>query len=64
MTKKDEKFLAGKSLGGRPAVVEERISKPVQAHKMKVLRPQEWKFVEEFAAGDGHVTLKDRKSVV
>ena len=56
---KDEKFLAGKRLGGRPSVVEQRITQPVKGHKMKVLRPQEWKFVEEFAAGDGHVTLKE-----
>lgn len=58
-TSKDEKFLAGKSLGGRPAVVEARITAPVKPHKPKVLTPQEWKFVEEFVAGDGHVTLKE-----
>ena len=56
---KDEKFLAGKSLGGRPAVVEARITAPVKPHKPKVLTPQEWKFVEEFVSGDGHVTLKE-----
>ena len=56
---KDEKFLAGKSLGGRPAVVEARVTAPVKPHKPKVLTPQEWKFVEEFCAGDGHVTLKE-----
>jgi hypothetical protein len=56
---KDEKFLAGKSLGGRPAVVEARITAPVKPHKPRVLTPQEWKFVEEFVAGDGHVTLKE-----
>jgi len=55
----DEKFLAGKSLGGRPAVVEARITAPVKPHKPKVLTPQEWKFVEEFVSGDGHVTLKE-----
>ena len=53
-TAKDEKFLAGKRLGGRPAVVEERLSRPVKPHKPRVLSPQEWKFVEEYAAGDGH----------
>ena len=58
-TTKDEKFLAGTSLGGRPAVVESRITAPVKPHKPKVLTPQEWKFVEEFVAGDGHVTLKE-----
>ena len=58
-TSKDEKFLAGKSLGGRPAVVEARITAPVKPHKPKVLTPQEWKFVEEFVSGDGHVTLKE-----
>jgi hypothetical protein len=56
---KDEKFLAGKNLGGRPAVVEARVTRPVKPHKPKVLTPQEWKFVEEFCAGDGHVTLKE-----
>lgn len=61
MTKssKDEKFLAGKKLGGRPAVVEARITAPVRPHKPKVLSPQEWKFVEEFCAADGHVTMKE-----
>jgi phage terminase small subunit len=59
MAGKDEKFLAGKSLGGRPAVVEARVTAPVKPHKPKVLTPQEWKFVEEFCAGDGHVTLKE-----
>jgi phage terminase small subunit len=58
-TSKDGKFLAGKSLGGRPAVVEARITAPVKPHKPKVLTAQEWKFVEEFCAGDGHVTLKE-----
>jgi len=58
-TTKDEKFLAGKSLGGRPAVVEARVTAPVKPHKPKVLTAQEWKFVEEFCAGDGHVTLKE-----
>ncbi len=56
---KDEKFLAGKSLGGRPAVVEARLTAPVKPHKPKLLTPQEWKFVEEFVSGDGHVTLKE-----
>jgi len=59
MSNKDEKFLAGKPLGGRPAVVEERISAPVKPHKPRVLTAQEWKFVEEFVSGDGHVTLKE-----
>jgi len=59
MPTKDEKFLAGKTLGGRPEVVESRITTPVKPHKPKVLTAQEWKFVEEFCAGDGHVTLKE-----
>ena len=59
MSNKDERFLAGKKLGGRPAVVEARITAPVKPHKPKLLTPQEWKFVEEFVAGDGHVTLKE-----
>lgn len=58
-TTKDEKFLYGKKLGGRPAVVEARVTAPVKPHKPKVLSAQEWKFVEEFCAGDGHVTLKE-----
>lgn len=58
-TTKDEQFLKGKRLGGRPAVVEERVTQPVKAHKPRVLSPQEWKFVEEFCAGDGHITLKE-----
>jgi len=59
MTNKDEKFLAGKRLGGRPAVVEERINTPLKPFKPKTLNPQEWKFVEEFCAGDGRVSLKE-----
>jgi phage terminase small subunit len=59
MPSKDDKFLAGKNLGGRPAVVESRLTAPVKPHKPRVLTPQEWKFVEEFCAGDGHVTLKE-----
>jgi len=58
-TAKDEKFLAGKRLGGIDGRVEERITRPVKPHKPRVLSPQEWKFVEEFVAGDGHVTLKE-----
>jgi len=58
-TKKDEKFLYGKKLGGRSAIVEARVTAPVKPHKPKVLSAQEWKFVEEFCAGDGHVTLKE-----
>lgn len=58
-TKKDERFLAGKKLGGNDYRVEARVTKPVKPHKPKVLTPQEWKFVEEFCAGDGHVTLKE-----
>lgn len=57
---KDEQFLKGKRLGGHDGRVEERISKAVRVTgKPKVLTPQEWKFVEEFTAGDGHVTLKE-----
>lgn len=59
MPSKDDNFLVGKKLGGRPAVVEARITAPVKPHKPKVLTAQEWKFVEEFVAGDGHVTLKE-----
>jgi phage terminase small subunit len=56
---KDKKFLAGKSLGGADQRVESRLAVQVKPHKPKILTPQEWKFVEEFAAGDGHVTLKE-----
>jgi phage terminase small subunit len=59
MSSLDDKFLSGKRLGGRPAVVEARVTASVKPHKPKVLTPQEWKFVEEFCAGDGHVTLKE-----
>jgi phage terminase small subunit len=56
---KDDKFLAGKRLGGVDQRVESRLAVQVKPHKAKILTPQEWKFVEEFAAGDGHVTLKE-----
>ena len=59
MTSLVDKFLSGKRLGGRPASVEERITRPVGPYKVRTLSPQEWKFVEEFVAGDGHVTLKE-----
>lgn len=59
MSSKDKKFLSGKSLGRRDDRVEERINRPVTVVKPKVLSPQEWKFVEEFVAGEGHVTLKE-----
>jgi len=59
MARKDQTFLAGKRLGGRPAEVEERLTKPLKPHKPKVLTPQEWTFVEEYTSGDGHVTLKE-----
>lgn len=58
MSSKDEKFLNGRKLGYRDERVEERLNRPVVA-KPKVLSPQEWKFVEEFVAGEGHVTLKE-----
>jgi len=59
MGHKDEKFLAGKKLGGIDQRVEARLAVQVKPHKPRVLTPQEWKFVEEFSAGDGHVTLKE-----
>ena len=59
MPSKDEQFLAGKRLGGIDQRVEARLAAPVKPHKPRVLTPQEWKFVEEFVAGDGHVTLKE-----
>jgi phage terminase small subunit len=59
MAHKDEKFLAGKKLGGIDQRVEARLAVQVKPHKPRVLTPQEWKFVEEFSAGDGHVTLKE-----
>ena len=59
MMAKDRQFMAGKSLGVRVGVVEERLTGVVKPHKARLLNPQEWKFVEEFVAGDGHVTLKE-----
>lgn len=59
MPSKDEQFLAGKSLGGIDQRVQARLAAPVKPHKPRVLTPQEWKFVEEFVSGDGHVTLKE-----
>ena len=59
MGHKDEKFLAGKKLGGIDQRVEARLAVQVKPHKPRLLTPQEWKFVEEFSAGDGHVTLKE-----
>lgn len=59
MTTKDEKFLAGKRLGGIHPQVEARITQPLKPHKPRALNPQEWKFVEEFCAGDGRVSLKE-----
>jgi phage terminase small subunit len=56
---KDDRFLAGKKLGGIDSRVEARLAVQVKPYKPKVLTPQEWKFVEEFCAGDGHVTLKE-----
>ncbi|NBT31133.1 MAG: hypothetical protein EBT13_04300 [Rhodobacteraceae bacterium] len=55
----DDQFMKGKKLGHRDERVEERINRPVKVVKPKVLSPQEWKFVEEFVAGEGHVTLKE-----
>ena len=59
MTNKDEKFLKGKRLGGVDQRVEARITQPLRPHKPRTLNPQEWKFVEEFCAGDGRVSLKE-----
>ena len=59
MPTKDDRFLAGKKLGGIDQRVEARLAVQVKPHKPKVLTAQEWKFVEEFCAGDGHVTLKE-----
>jgi phage terminase small subunit len=52
-------LMAKSKMGGHDKFVEERISQPVKAHKPRVLTAQEWKFVEEFVSGDGHVTLKE-----
>jgi phage terminase small subunit len=59
MSSKDEAFMKGKRLGHRNELVEQRLNQPVKGAKPKVLSPQEWKFVEEFVAGEGHVTLKE-----
>ena len=36
-----------------------KLARPVKPHKRKELTTQEWKFVNEFVAGDGHVTLQE-----
>ena len=59
LTDRDAKFLAGKRLGGMDQRVRERIEQPLTPFKPKALNPQVWKFVEEYCAGDGHVTLKE-----
>lgn len=46
---------------GIPQTTLDKISKPVPATKKKkqILTTQEWTFVNEFVAGDGHVTAKE-----
>jgi hypothetical protein len=46
---------------GIPKTTLDKISKPVPATKKKkqILTTQEWTFVNEFVAGDGHVTAKE-----
>ena len=67
-SKKEDAFMARIGRGIPPTTLE-KITKPVPAttaktsHKARkrdqVLTTQEWKFVHEFVAGDGHVTAKE-----
>ena len=57
-TKADQEF--SKKVGrGISTPTLERLARPVKPHKNRELTTQEWKFVNEFVAGDGHVTLKE-----
>jgi len=57
-SKADKEF--GKKIGkGLQPQTLEKLARPVKPHKHRELTTQEWKFVNEFVSGDGHVTLKE-----
>jgi hypothetical protein len=59
-SKADREFGKQISRGLQPKTIE-KINRPVPnvPKKQKQLTTQEWKFVNEFVAGDGHVTLRE-----
>jgi phage terminase small subunit len=57
-SKADREFSSKIGRGIQPKTLE-KLSRPVKPHKRKELTTQEWKFVNEFVAGDGHVTLQE-----
>jgi len=57
-SKADREFSSKIGRGIQPKTLE-KLSRPVKPHKRKELTTQEWKFVHEFVAGDGHVTLQE-----
>ncbi len=59
-SKADREFGKQISRGLQPKTIE-KINRPVLnvPKKQKQLTTQEWKFVNEFVAGDGHVTLRE-----
>ena len=57
-SKADREFSRKIGRGIQPQTLE-KLSRPVRPHKRKELTTQEWKFVNEFVAGDGHVTLQE-----
>jgi len=57
-SKADREFSKKIGRGIQPQTLE-KLSRPVKPHKRKELTTQEWKFVNEFVAGDGHVTLQE-----
>lgn len=57
-SKADKEF--GKQIGrGLQPQTLEKLARPVKPHKHRELTTQEWKFVNEFVSGDGHVTLRE-----
>lgn len=57
-SKAEEEFSKRMGRGLQPKTIE-KLSRPVKPHKHRELTTQEWKFVNEFVAGDGHVTLRE-----
>lgn len=57
-SKADKEFSKKIGKGIQPQTLE-KLARPVKPHKNRELTTQEWKFVNEFVAGDGHVTLQE-----